>query len=99
MLYYSILKQEHNRCVELWVSQNGQEWPIFDYKISGDQIRLISDPDMSISEAIDLQELVDYVQEEGNVSEVPYLIVDELTGKNLDIKDRFEHKLVLEICN
>lgn len=98
MIYYSILKKEPS-VAELWIKRGNNLWPIFDYKVEADQIRLISDPDISISEAITLDELIGYVQEEGDPVDLPYIVVDELTGKYLDIKDRFEHKLVFEICN
>lgn len=98
MLYYSFLRKE-SLAAELWVRRDGNLWPVFDYKIKGDDIFLISDPEVSIAEVVSLDELVEYVQQEGNPVTVPYRIVDELTYKNLDIKDRFEHKLVFEICN
>ena len=98
MLYYSFLKQE-SRKAELWFRGNNGLWPIFDYKIDGDKIRLISDANMSIPEAVTLDELIDYMEAEGNVELVPYAIIDEQTGQNLDIKDRFENKLIFEICN
>lgn len=100
MLYFSILCQEQRGYdnIELWFRKNGDIFPIYDYKIEADQIRLISDSDSSIQEAITLDELISYVQEEGSGA-IPYTVVDELTGKYLDIKDRFEYKLVFEICN
>lgn len=98
MLYYSFLRKEP-LAAELWVRRDGNLWPVFDYKIDVDKLCLISNPDVSIPEAVDLDELVQYVQKDGNAVDVPYRIVDELTGQNLDIKDRFEHKLVFEICN
>lgn len=99
MLYYSFLKQERDKKSELWVRRSGQLWPVFDYKIKGDFISLISDPDVSVAEAVTLEELIEYVGEEGCSVNVLYQIIDELTGQDLDIKDRFSHKLVFEICN
>lgn len=98
MLYYSFLKQEQ-RSSELWFRGNNGLWPIFDYKIDGDKIRLISDSNMSIPEAVTLDELINYIETEGNPGQLAYTIVDEQTGLNLDIKDRFENKTIFEICS
>ena len=98
MLYYSFLEQE-NTGDELWFWRDTEAWPVFDYKIDGDKIRLISDCNVNIVEAVTLRELIEYVTGEGNARLVPYIIVDEQTGKELDIKDRFENKLIFKICN
>lgn len=99
MLYYSILEQERDKGSELWVRRDGNLWPVFDYKIETDQVRLISDPDTSTVEAVTLQELIEYVCGEICPAVIPLVLVDELTGQSLDIKYRFEHKLVFEVCN
>lgn len=98
MLYYSILAQE-SLSDELWVRKDGNLWPVYDYKIENDQIRLISSTESTIYEAVTLSELVEYVEEEGNCERVPYVIVDETSDNYLDIKDRFTEKLIFEVCN
>lgn len=100
MLYFHFLEQESDKRSQLWIrDEHKQLWPIFDYKIVGDSIHLISDKTSSVVESITLQELIDYVRWETCPALVPYVIVDEATGQNLEIKDRFYHKLIFEICN
>ena len=98
MLYFSTLQQETAEDVELWIRINGTLYPIYDYKIVSDQLQLVSNPDSSVVEAVSLLELNAYVQEDGT-DLVPYVVVDEATGRPLDVKDRFSTKLVFEICN
>ena len=98
MLYYSTLVQERFQD-ELWIRKGEDLYPIFDYKIDNNgQIRLISNPGSSVVDAVGLEELTEYVVDEGTPL-VPYVIVDEMTGQYLDIKDRFCGKIIFEICN
>lgn len=99
MLYFSILKKEPDTSSELWIRTNKGEYPIFDYKIENDQIKLISDQAAPSAIGVTLDELIKYVQEEGAERLVPYTIVDEQTGNYLDIKDRFSNRIIFEICN
>lgn len=98
MLYYSTLVQECFRD-ELWIRKGEDLFPIFDYKIDNNgQIRLISNPESSVTDAVTLDELTEYVVNEGTPL-VPYIIVDEMSGQYLDIKDRFSRKIIFEICS
>lgn len=99
MLYFNMLKQEKDRKSELWIRQGKNLWPVFDYKIENDQLRLISDPEVISPSGVKLREVLDYVSLEGNPNLVSYTIVDEQTGNYLDIEDRFSNRIIFEICN
>lgn len=99
MLYFNMLKQEKDRKSELWVRQGKNLWPVFDYKVENDQIRLIFDQNSLSADIVTLGELVSYIQTEEHPRLIPYLIVDEQTGKYLDIKDRLSNRIIFEICN